>query len=479
MLHRRRFINRFALAGAGLALSPAWLRASAMVFDEPFPSRRPALKDRRFTSPAIEEKIVEVKRRLKDPELAWLFENCFPNTLDTTVSTGELDGKPDTYVITGDIDAMWLRDSSAQVWPYLPFIKKDAALQKLIAGVINRHARCVTLDPYANAFYKDATKISEWQHDETDMKPGIHERKWEVDSLCYVIRLAHGYWQAGGDTACFDADWLNAMKLIVKTFKEQQRKDGPGPYHFMRTTDRSTDTSPGNGYGNLCKPNGLICSAFRPSDDSTIFPYLIPSNLFAVVSLKQLAAMATALYNDQPFADECTALASEVHQAVMEHGVITHAKFGRMFAYEIDGFGGCYVADDANVPSLLSLPYLKALQPQDLAIYQNTRSFLLSYGDNPYYVRGKAAEGISGPHAGRDNIWPMAIIIRAITSMADVDILQSLGTLKATHAGTGFMHESFNKDDAHHFTRKWFAWANTLYGEFIIKVLDEKPHLIV
>ncbi|MBC7887857.1 MAG: glycoside hydrolase family 125 protein [Ferruginibacter sp.] len=478
-MKRRLFIKNSAILCAGIALTPTEAYTQLVHTGDPFLSQRPPLKDRRFTSKAVEDKILEVKTVLKDKELAWMFENCFPNTLDTTVTVGVLNGKPDTYVITGDIDAMWLRDSSAQVWPYLSLMKKDAALEKLITGVINRHANCVMIDPYANAFYKDEKQQSDWKQDETDMKPGVHERKWEVDSLCYVIRLAHGYWKAGGDPSCFDKEWLAAMKVIVKTFKEQQRKNNNGPYRFKRTTNRPTDTAAASGYGNLTKPNGLVCSVFRPSDDGTVFPYLIPSNFFAVVSLRQLAALVKTFYQEKEFAAECESLAAEIDQALKEHATIDHKKFGKMLAYEIDGYGSFYLIDDSNVPSLLSLPYLGAINAADQILYQNTRKFLLSYGDNPYYVKGKIAEGISGPHAGRDNIWPMGIIMRAMTSDNEQDITHSLKLLKATHANTGFMHESFNKDNATKFTRKWFAWANTLFGEFIIKIVNEKPHLLI
>ena len=475
MLARRQFFKNTGALCAGAVLAPFVGYAHA----EPrFVSQRPAIIERRFTSPAIEAEISRVKKKVKDPELAWLFENCFPNTLDTTVTVGELHGKPDTYVITGDIDAMWPRDSSAQMWPYLPFMKRDQALERLIQGVINRHARYVQIDPYANAFCQDASRTAEWRKAETEMKPGVHERKWEVDSLCYVIRLAHGYWQAGGDPACFEADWLAAMRVVVHTFREQQRKQNVGPYRFQRATKWASDTAAGAGYGNLPKPNGLICSVFRPSDDGTIFPYLIPANFFTVQSLRQLAAIANALYKQADFAANSTALADEVHAALRANAVIEHKKFGKMLAYEIDGSGSFYLIDDANVPSLLSLPYLGAIGPEDEILYQNTRWFLLSYSDNPYHAKGTVAEGISGPHAGADNIWPISVIMRRMTSSQDADILSSLHTLKATHAGTGFMHESFNKDDASQFTRKWFAWANTLFGEFILKVAAEKPQLI-
>src|SRR4051812_135349 len=199
-MKRRKFIRNTAILSGGLAFS----NASAFSFSlKDFERKRPPVGQRKFKSAAVEATIETVKQQLKNPELAWMFENCFPNTLDTTVDFEMANGKPDTYVITGDIDAMWLRDSSAQVWPYLPLMKDDRELQQLIAGVINRQTRCVLKDPYANAFYKDASKVSEWKSDQTTMKPGVHERKWEIDSLCYTIRLAHGYWKATADAAPF------------------------------------------------------------------------------------------------------------------------------------------------------------------------------------------------------------------------------------------------------------------------------------
>jgi meiotically up-regulated gene 157 (Mug157) protein len=280
-----------------------------------FESRRPPLAERKFTSDAVEAKIKQVKGALSDPELAWLFENCYPNTLDTTVRYGALDGKPDTFVITGDIDAMWLRDSTAQVWPYLPLAREDRKLRDLLAGVVNRQTRCVLIDPYANAFNFGPTG-SEWEHDHTRMKPELHERKWEIDSLCYTVRLAHGYWKATGDTSCFDRNWQSAAALIVETFREQQRKENRGPYSFQRTTENPNDSLPQGGYGNPTRPCGLIHSAFRPSDDACIFPFLIPSNLFAVTALEQLREIHTSVVGNRSFAEQCEALANEVRQAV-------------------------------------------------------------------------------------------------------------------------------------------------------------------
>ena len=471
MLSRRNFIklNGVTTAGLGLGLRPEW-------FTKPnYINQRPRLADRKFTSSAVEATIKKVKAGLKDPEIAWLFENCYPNTLDTTVNFSVKGGKPDTFVITGDINAMWLRDSSAQVFPYLPLIKEDPQLKELIKGVLNRQAKCVLIDPYANAFNAGPTG-SEWDSDRTDMKPELHERKWEVDSLCYTIRLAYNYWKTSSDSSFFDDNWQKAGKLIVATFKKQQRKNGPGPYHFQRRTEVASDTAPNGGYGNPIKPIGLICSIFRPSDDATIYPFLIPSNYFAVVSLKQLAEMFRAIANDKTTADECQALADEVHDALQTYAAYKHPVFGNVLAYEVDGFGNQLFMDDANVPSLLALPYLGAISVHN-PLYINTRKMVLS-NSNPYFFKGKAAEGIGGPHVGMNYIWPMSIIMRALTSNSEAEVLKCFNWLKSTHAGTGFMHESFNKDDPADFTRKWFAWANTLFGELVIKTYKNYPGLL-
>ena len=453
-----------------IALSPFAIGASA-----PFPSRRPPPEKRNFTSEAVEAKIVEVKKSIADPELAWLFENCFPNTLDTTVRAGQLEGKPDTFVITGDIDAMWLRDSTAQVWPYLPLARDDRHLKTLIEGVVRRQTRCILIDPYANAFNFGPTG-SEFDKDLTAMKPELHERKWEIDSLCYPVRLAHGYWKQTGDGSCFDAAWRHAAALIVRTFRQQQRMRDRGPYSFQRLTTTPGDTLPGGGYGNPTRPCGLIHSGFRPSDDACIFPFLIPSNLFAVTALRQLQEIYSAELHDATSAQDCAALASQVSEALTKFATAVKPKYGEVYAYEADGFGNQLFQDDANVPSLLSLPYLGCCAPDD-PLYVRTRKLVLSE-DNPYFYRGKAAEGLGGPHSGLNMIWPLGITTRALTSQDAQEIANCLATLKATHAGTGFMHESFLKDDASKYTRAWFAWANTLFGELILRVQALYPHLL-
>ncbi len=450
--------------------------SSAKAADSDFPVIRIPESKRRFKSASVEAAIEKIKSSIGNKELAWMFENCFPNTLDTTVDYELIDGRPDTYVITGDIDAMWLRDSSAQVWPYLSLTKEDEPLRNLIAGVINRQTKCVIKDPYANAFYKDEHKTGDWKNDATDMKPGVHERKWEVDSLCYTIRLAYGYWKTTGDTSPFDDKWQEAVMLIPKTFREQQRKHGHGPYHFQRNTSTPTDSLPGRGYGNPVNPVGLICSMFRPSDDATIFPFLIPSNFFAVTSLNQAAEMLEKIRHQPAAAADCRALAKEVKEALEKYAVANPLGYGRIYPYEVDAFGNSYCIDDGNLPSLLSLPYLGAV-PSDDPMYLKTREYVLSPA-NPYWCVGKAASGPGGPHVGMDMIWPLGIITRGLTATTDEEIRGCLHTLQKTHAGTGFMHEAFNKDDPKKFTRSWFAWANTIFGELVLKTFHERPQLL-
>ncbi len=473
-MRRRSFIQNTGILGAGILLNK--VSSFAAVSHAVFPVVRVAEASRNFKSKSVEKAISEFKANVKQPELAWLFENCFPNTLDTTVFHTVKNGVPDTYVITGDIDAMWLRDSSAQVFPYLQFVKQDTDLKDLVAGVINRQKKCVLKDPYANAFYGDENKVGEWAKDKTNMKPGVHERKWEIDSLCYPIRLAYHYWKITGDIKPFDETWQAAIKTTLQVFRDQQRKENLGPYKFQRTTPFATDTLPMNGYGYPVKPVGLICSAFRPSDDATIYSFLVPSNFFAVTSLRQAAEMMTSIAKDKSTASQLTALALEVEKALNEHAVVEHKQYGRIYAYEVNGFGSYNLMDDANVPSLLAMPYLGAIKNTD-PIYINTRKLVLS-DYNPFFFKGKAGEGIGGPHVGQDMIWPMGIIMRALTSNSDTEIKESISLLRRTHAETGFMHESFHKDDPKKFSRKWFAWANTLFGELLWKTYNEKPRLL-
>lgn len=434
-------------------------------------SKRPPVEDRLFSSKIIEKTIKEMQKKLKgNPKLAWMFANCFPNTLETTVHYRVIDGEDDTFVYTGDIPAMWLRDSGAQVWPYVQFANQDEPLRRMIRGVILRQFKCINIDRYANAF-NDGPTGAGWQTDETDMRPEVFERKYEIDSLCYPIRLAYWYWLVTGDASIFGEEWVQAITNVLLTFKEQQRKDGRGPYHFYRVTDRTYDTVGWGGYGAPVKPVGLIASVFRPSDDRTSLPFLVPSNFMAVSSLRKAAEILEKVNGKDTQAKECRNLADEVAAALQEYAVVDHPKYGKIYAFEVDGFGNRLLMDDANVPSLLAMGYLGDV-PLDDPIYQNTRRFVWSE-DNPWFFRGKAGEGIGGPHIGYDMVWPMSIMMRAFTSQDDNEIRECIRMLLATDAGTGFMHESFNKDNASNYTRPWFAWQNTLFGELILKLVNE------
>ena len=454
-----------------LLIAAAFLVLAGTGNAQPFVSQRPAPADRLFVSRAVEEKIVAVQRQLTNPRLAWMFANCFPNTLDTTVHFGKDEaGRWRTFVYTGDIHAMWLRDSGAQVWPYVQLAPQDRHLQSLIAGVINCQFSLLCIDPYANAF-NDGPTGTGWQSDLTKMDPNLHERKWEIDSPCYPIRLAYHYWKTTGDTSVFGEVWLEAVRKVLAVFREQQRKEGRGSYRFQRESTVPTDTQAGYGWGNPARPVGLIASAFRPSDDATTFLFLVPSNFFAVSSLRKAAEILETVNRQEALARECRALADEVETALHRYATYEHPTYGTIYAYEVDGFGNKLLMDDANVPSLLGMAYLGDVDRND-PVYRNTRRFVLS-PDNPYFFRGTAAEGIGGPHVGVDMIWPMSLLMRAFTSDDDAEIKTCIETLLRTDAGTGFMHESFHKDDPQRYTRAWFAWANTLFGELILQLIDD------
>ena len=440
-----------------------------------FVSQRPPVSERRFTNVAVESLITEVSGAIADPELAWLFANCLPNTLDTTIDHRvDAGGCPDTYVITGDIDAMWLRDSAAQVWPYLPLARTDASLRSLIAGVIRRQCDGILLDPYANAFYRDPV-LGYWKTDLTLMLPGVHERKWELDSLAYFLRLSHAYWTTTGDLSPFDDTWRRAVTAMFALLRvEQSVGDDPSrsPYSFQRMAGKYL----GSHSSKVRTPNcGLIRCSFRPSDDMVKLPFLVPANAMIAVALRDVSTLLASLHLDE-LATEAHAQSDTITRALEKHAVVNHPVHGEIWAYEIDGYGAAYLMDDSNVPSLLSLPYLGFCAPDD-ARYLRTRAFVLS-ADNPHYVTGTAASGIGSPHTGPHTIWPMSLSMQGLTAISDDEILTCLRQLKSTHAGTGFMHESFNADDPSSFTRPWFAWANTLFGELLVTLHQQRPHLL-
>jgi hypothetical protein len=470
--------RRDFLSGVGALCAGSRLSNGEMVRDNApaLASKRPPVSDRRFRSIVVDDYVLHTQQRIGDAGTAWLFGNCFPNTLDTTTEAGLFEGRPDTAVITGDIPAMWLRDSCAQVWPYIPFARQDDSLRRMLEGLIRRHARCVLIDPYANAFMADlnATPLQHSSEDLAEEKQGVGERKWELDSLCFVIRLAYAYWKQTGNIDPFDSQWKRAMQLILATMREQQRRNSSGPYKYLRTTNISTETVAGKGYGNPLNPVGMIASDFRPSDDACIFLFLVPANLLAVRSLRQLAEMANAILKDPTMASEAHALAQEVASALDRYGRAQTPQ-GTIWAYEVDGFGSQLLMDDAGLPSLLALPYLDC--SPDAEIYKRTRAFAWSKR-NPYFFDGSAGAGVGGPHIGMDMVWPMAQVSYAITSTSDGEIRSMLSMLKSAAMDTGFIHESYYKEDSAKFTRPWFAWMNSYYGELVAKLAYRQPALL-
>lgn len=407
------------------------------------------------------------KLKVKYPELAPFFKNCFLNTIETTVAKLDDGGY---FVITGDIPAMWLRDSASQLSHYIRYANEDEDLKEIIRSVIAKHAYYINIDPYANAF--NAVPNSKSHKDETDFYHNlIWERKYEVDSLCASIYLAYQYYMQTLDASIFTEEFHDMLEVIIAVFKLEQNHFQESRYFFNRTDCPETDTLPNGGKGNEVAFTGMTWSGFRPSDDRCVYGYLVPSNMMAVCALKKAAELLNAGYEDTRLESECRSLAFDIDEGIKTHGVYEHEKFGKIYAYEVDGKGNVRLMDDANSPSLLSAPYLGYAEKDD-EIYLNTRKFILSQS-NPWYFEGRVAKGVGSPHTGLDKIWHIALTMQALTSLDEAEIKECINMLTTTHAGTFLMHESFNKNDDTDFTRPWFAWANSLFAELMIRLSDE------
>lgn len=413
--------------------------------------------------------VVEATEKLlttREPKLLPLFRQCYLNTLNTTVNVLDDDS---TFVITGDIPAMWLRDSTAQIRPYLPMAAHNASVRRIVAGLIRRQARYLLLDPYANAFNQEANGNGH-QDDQTDMNAWIWERKYELDSLCYPVQLLAQYYDLTGDNTIFDDVIHRMLALIVATMQTEQHHDDGSPYHFQRDAVVQSDTLPFSGRGTRTNFTGMVWSGFRPSDDACKFGYLVPANMFAVVILERVIEFAITHYHDEVLASTARQLRAEIQFGIDTYGIVHHPRYGRMYAYETDGYGNYNLMDDANVPSLLSLPYLGYCAPDD-PLYLNTRAFVLS-ADNPYYFSGQYARGVGSPHTPPGYIWPIGLAMQGLTSTSAEEQANLIQMLVSTTAGTNFMHESFHPDDPSQYTRSWFAWANSLFSTFILHWLE-------
>ncbi len=405
----------------------------------------------------------EIEHKIDDKGVKNIFVQCFLNTIQTTVKNVT---DKDAFIITGDIPAMWLRDSSAQVTHYMQFANKSEEIKQLIIKLLHTQVADILLDPYANAFNEEENSNGH-QDDNTEQGPKVWERKYEIDSLCYPIRLAYLFWSKTGLTDMFDTSFFEAMHKIYDTWKLEQNHEN-SPYYFERANCVATDTLPNGGRGNPVKYTGMTWSGFRPSDDACTYGYLIPANMFAVVVCKYMAQISREVYGDTEFADKVERLGEEIDCGIKKFGIVEHEKYGKIYAYEVDGLVSVNLMDDANVPSLLSAPYLGYCSTDD-ELYTNTRRYILSE-DNPYYFQGEYAKGVGSPHTPKRYIWHIALAIQGLTAQTKEEKLKLLKTITSTDAGTGFMHEGFDVDDPQNYTRPWFAWANSIFSELVMQV---------
>ena len=407
--------------------------------------------------------IERVSARLEksSPKLAQLYRNCFPNTIATTIQEQE-DGS--LFVITGDIPAMWLRDSAPQVDHYIP-LAGDPEVASIVRRVVEKQFKYVLIDPYANSF----NPAPNGEGHITDIPrngPWVFERKYEIDSLCYPLWLCYRYWKATGDNTVL-TQLPAVVETVLSVWRTEQHHVEKSPYRFTRTDCPYQDTIHNNGMGAPVAYTGMTWSGFRPSDDACTYGYLVPSNMFAVVVLGYAAEML----GNVPLAAEALALREEIRDGLKKFATVEHPVHGTVYACEVDGMGNYLLMDDANIPSLISAPYLGYTTTDD-PIYRNTRKMLLS-SDNPYYYEGKCAKGIGSPHTPPHYVWHMALAMQGMTSDDKEEMKAILDMLTNCDGGTGYMHEGFHVDDPTVFTRPWFTWPDSLFCEFVNKCMDE------
>lgn len=416
---------------------------------------------------AVEEIAKKEGAYWDDEHMRRTFENCYVSTAKTTTKFLE---NGEAYVFTGDIAAMWLRDSSAQVVHYLPFLKEYPILKDMVKGLIARQAKYMHIDPYANAFNEEANGNC-WEKDITEYNPWNWERKYEIDSLCYPVWLMEQYVKNTGESDIFTPEVKTAFRDILDVWKREQHHE-ESAYSFIRVNCPPSDTLSCEGKGEPVGYTGMTWSGFRPSDDACKYGYLIPSNMFASVALGYMEKFLREQYQDEKMAEEAAELKTQIEEGIQKYGVVEDEVYGKMYAYETDGLGNYNLMDDANVPSLLSLPWL-AYCDKDDPIYKNTRAYVLSK-KNPYYYEGSFAKGIGSPHTPDQYIWHIALTMQGLTSDDSQEREELLKTLLATDAGCEVMHEGFHCEKPEAFTREWFAWANSLFALFALSMKEGK-----
>lgn len=398
---------------------------------------------------------------------AQTFDKTFANTLTTTVRREDDGG---TFLLTGDIPAMWLRDSTAQMRPYLPIAGSDPDLAELIGGLSRRQFFYITIDPYANAFNETANGATWDEGDKTDRTSDwLWERKYEVDSLCYPVQLAWLLYRNTGYIDHFDDTFVKGVESILDVFVVEQDHIR-SPYFFIRDTSLPTDTLSNGGRGTPVTKTGMTWSGFRPSDDSCTYHYLVPSNMFASVILGYVERLFDGSDDKLPerlnrpdIAKRADILRTEIEEGIRAHGTVVNRDGEVVYAYEVDGLGHASLMDDANIPNLLAAPYLGFCKLDD-PIYTATRRTLLS-DENPYFYAGRYAAGVGSSHTEPGHVWPIALAMQGLTSRDEGEKARLLDTMAATTDGTHLMHEGFDVDDPSRYTRPWFSWANMMFCE--------------
>lgn len=454
---------------------------------------RPPIAERTYSSPCLESLIAEISAAIRDETLRTLFATALPSVLDTAITfSGSEPEDADTFIVSGDIPATWHRDATCQIWPYVQFVHDDPALDLLVRGLIRRQARCVLADPYANSFLLDLRRVNDRDIEErVELRPGVWCRRYQLDSFGYTNRLSYEYWKATGNLDPFDGTWLAAQASLVdliEMFQTGTDRMPLSPYSYQRKSYESFESLPMHGYGQPCRTCGLTRNFFRPSDDFCQLPYHIPTNLLAASGLDHLAEMVEVIGGQDALAARTRRIAGEIRTAVAEYGIVTHPVFGRIYAYEVDGYGNFYLMDDANGPNLLGLPYF-GLADTDDPVWRATREYCLSDW-NPYYQTGTRLTGIGGPHTvyvegrsasdqvGLGFIWPLGIAMQAMVSEDDEEIAKCLRYLVTSRTPRFVLPEASWKDDVRVYRRDWFGWPNSFFGELVIKLFRERPYLL-
>ncbi|KAH7887907.1 Six-hairpin glycosidase-like protein [Phlebopus sp. FC_14] len=448
------------------------------------PYMRPDPACRTFNSTSVEKVISDMKTRLKDPDVARLFENTFPNTLDTTVRYYSKDDNL-AFIITGV--AQWLRDTGNQFSQYHTLLSMDPELATLVKAVINNEARYVTQYPYCGAFQPPpesglAPSHNDWADNVVVNPPvdnqTVFECKYELDSLCSFIKLSHSYYEATKDKSMMNDNWLSAVHQIFRVINEQSQPtfdpsfDFISYYNWTGLPGSLAGAVDNGGNGEPKGYTGMVGTHHRPSDDLSIFAFLTPANAMLSVQLTNLAN----ILDDAEVSPNLSAHAKQWSKTI-EEAIWKYAVEDDVFAYETNGLGSRYLMDDANVPSLLALPYVGFLD-RSHAVYVKTKKMLMSR-QNPYFAKGQNFSGIGGPHIDVWNPWPMSQITNIFGTDDDAEILQSLYIIVNNTGGLGLIHESINIYDGSDYTRPWFAWANSYFGEMILDLALRKPHLIL